>query len=476
MMGRLWSGAAIILLGWGALALGATRPWGYLPLLAGMATYGASTFLKPVERGLIGRGLCFSLATVCGAVFIQLIPLPPGLLSVISPATASITGLHGLHVSSSTAASHGVVDRWALSRPLSIDPSATALGLACVLALSLFFVGMIRTMGRDGARRLAVGLAGLGTIVALLGIAEATRLWGGIYAAAGLPMPPDSKPLGPFSSKNHYAGWMLMTLALTMGYLCAVLERAGLLGHAGWRRLVHESRRARTGRMIAVQCAATAMAVALVETRSRGGILCLALAIVMLGGLLMRRCASVRARMLVASPLAILLLTGIIVTGVQPIVKRFVDASWSTAHGRLPIWRQAIAIARDFPVAGSGFNTYQTIVPFYTTPELDEPYEGAHNDFLQLAIEGGLLLMLPVLSIVGFFVWETRQRFRESADDSATRWLRIGAVVGLSLMAVQETVDFSLQVPGNAALFVVLAAIAVHRAPAEPARGDLINV
>ena len=38
-------------------------------------------------------------------------------------------------------------------------------------------------------------------------------------------------------------------------------------------------------------------------------------------------------------------------------------------------------------------------------------------------------------------------------------------------MAVQETVDFSLQVPGNAALFVVLAAIAVHRAPAEPARG-----
>jgi hypothetical protein len=35
-------------------------------------------------------------------------------------------------------------------------------------------------------------------------------------------------------------------------------------------------------------------------------------------------------------------------------------------------------------------------------------------------------------------------------------------------VAVQETVDFSLQVPGNAALFVILAAIAVHRVPAPP--------
>jgi hypothetical protein len=53
-----------------------------------------------------------------------------------------------------------------------------------------------------------------------------------------------------------------------------------------------------------------------------------------------------------------------------------------------------------------------------------------------------------------------------------TRWLRLGAVVGLSLIAVQETVDFSLQIPGNAALFVVLAAIAIHRAPGKNHEGQ----
>jgi putative inorganic carbon (hco3(-)) transporter len=462
----IWSWTAIVLLAWGVFALGATRPWGYLPLLAGMATYGATTFIKrPVSR-LIGRGLCFSLAALCGALLLQLIPLPTDLLHVISPAAASISQVE---TASSTGMTHAKLDRWALSHPLSVDPSATALGLACVVALGLFFVGMVRTMGPDGARRLAVGLAWLGTIVALVGIAEATTTWNGIYGAAGLPLPPDSLPLGPFSSKNHYAGWMLMTLALTMGYLCAVLQQAARLSRAG-RRLVPDSQRVGTGGMLALQLAATVMAVSVVATKSRGGILSLAFAIVTLSVLLMVRCAPTK-RILVASPLVLLLLIGIVVTGERPIASRFVEASWSTANGRLPIWRQVIAIARDFPITGSGFNTYQTIVPLYPIPD-HEPYEGAHNDFLQLAAEGGLLLGLPVLATIGFFIWEARQRFRESSNDTVTEWLRVGAVVGLSLIAVQETVDFSLQVPGNAALFVVLAAIAVHRAPSLPMQGD----
>jgi O-antigen ligase len=465
-MGKFWRVAAIILLGWGTLALGATRPWGYLPLLAGMTVHGAASFLRREEPGLVGRGLCFSLLTLCGAVFLQLIPLPESLLGVLSPALSPIVRLQGAR---SMAPGHASLDRWALSHPLSVDPSATALGLACVVALGLFFLGIVRTMGSNGARQLTVGLVGLGTIVALLGIAEASRLWGGIYAAAGLPLPPDSRPLGPFSSKNHYVGWMLMTLALTLGYLCAALEHFALLGNAGRRSRPGWMQ---VGRVLILQSAAMAMAVAVVQTRSRAGLFCLAVAIVTMGGVLIRRRANTRTRILVASPMVLLLLTGIAVTGVQPIANRFVAASWSTANGRLPIWRQVIAIAQDFPITGSGFNTYQTIVPFYVTPDIDEPYEGAHNDFLQLAAEGGLLLGLPVLATIGFFVWETRQRFCEPSSDSATDWLRIGAVVGLSLIAVQETVDFSLQVPGNAALFVVLAAIAVHRARAEPTQGD----
>jgi len=101
--------SAIVLLGWGVMALGASRPWGYAPLLAGMGALGAATFLTCPDSGLISRGLCLSLASVCAAIACQLIPLPTNVLSVISPATAPLVGR-------GAAAAH----------PLSISPDATA--------------------------------------------------------------------------------------------------------------------------------------------------------------------------------------------------------------------------------------------------------------------------------------------------------------------------------------------------------------
>ena len=41
-------------------------------------------------------------------------------------------------------------------------------------------------------------------------------------------------------------------------------------------------------------------------------------------------------------------------------------------------------------------------------------------------------------------------------------WIRFGAATGLAAIALQSAVEFSLQMPGNAALFVVLCAIALH--------------
>ena len=204
---RSWmcSAAVIGLLGWGVLSLGAARPWGYVPLIAGMTMYGAITMLFSDGDAVIGRGLILSLGAFCGAIFLQLLPMPADLLRLISPTTASITKIDGV----------------ALHSSISIDSRATALGFFFALALVLFFLGTVRTMGSGGARRLATGLIGLGAFIALIGIVETSTSWAGVYRTAGLPLPPDSMPHGPFSSKNHFAGWMLMTLAVTIGQLCA---------------------------------------------------------------------------------------------------------------------------------------------------------------------------------------------------------------------------------------------------------------
>lgn len=86
----------------------------------------------------------------------------------------------------------------------------------------------------------------------------------------------------------------------------------------------------------------------------------------------------------------------------------------------------------------------------------------AHNDYLQLASEGGLLVGVPALIALLVVGRQIACRLREDEADSRAHWTRVGAVAGLVAIALQESVDFSLQIPGNAVLFALLCAIALH--------------
>ena len=61
-----------------------------------------------------------------------------------------------------------------------------------------------------------------------------------------------------------------------------------------------------------------------------------------------------------------------------------------------------------------------------------------------------------------------RRRLRTGDTDRVTYWVRRGAVAGLVGIAAQSLVELSLQMPGNAGLCVVLAALAVHRPRSGP--------
>jgi O-antigen ligase len=128
-------------------------------------------------------------------------------------------------------------------------------------------------------------------------------------------------------------------------------------------------------------------------------------------------------------------------------------------------WADAWGVAQVFPVVGTGLNTYGVAMLFFQRHNLDVHYAQAHNDYLQLLAEGGLLLALPALAIGALLVRDVRRRFVEDQGTSAY-WIRAGAVASLIAIALQETVDFSLQMPGNAALFAVVCGIALHKAPA----------
>jgi O-antigen ligase len=134
---------------------------------------------------------------------------------------------------------------------------------------------------------------------------------------------------------------------------------------------------------------------------------------------------------------------------------------------RSRVWADAVGVFQRYPLAGTGFNTYDVAMVFYQRFEKPLRYSRAHNDYLQLAAEGGLLLTVPAAICAVMLARGVRRRFVMERRRSAY-WARRGAVVGILAVALQDVADFSLQMPGNAFLFAVLCAIALHRTPDRP--------
>jgi O-antigen ligase len=111
-------------------------------------------------------------------------------------------------------------------------------------------------------------------------------------------------------------------------------------------------------------------------------------------------------------------------------------------------------------------NTFGVAMLAYQRVNPRVRYTESHNDYLQIASEGGLLVGIPLLMTLAVFVRECRWQSSTAAHDP-DEWIRFGAFVGLLGISVQSLFEFSLQMPGNAALFATLCAIAIHR-PRQP--------
>ena len=446
-------GVLVAALAWGAFAFGAVYPWAYWPLAAATITIGiAGVVLRAGDSrrlGLAGPAAGFCAFLIAG--FVQLAPMPLTRVASISPETTRVISELNLDVAAGTATRH----------PLSIAPLSSQIGLVLFASNALLVVGCSRLFAIRGARHTAEALAVLGVALALTGIIQKPLFNGKIY---GFWTPLDGgSPFGPFVNKNHFAGWMLMALPLTLGLLCGGIAR-GMRGvKPTWRDRVLWLSSSHASRLILLAAGAIVMALSLVLTMSRSGIVALGLAILITGGFVARRLRTGR-RAVAAAYLLVLVVVVVGWAGAETIASRFAEGDWNEFNDRRGPWADAIDIASRFPAAGTGLNTYGVATLFYQRHDLSHHYAEAHNDYLQLAAEGGLLLTIPAALCAGLLMLAVRRRFIQETSTGAY-WLRVGAVTGLIAIALQETVDFSLQMPGNAMLLAVLCAIALHRAP-----------
>ncbi|MEO8076806.1 MAG: O-antigen ligase family protein [Acidobacteriota bacterium] len=461
---RVGLAAAIATIVWGALAFGAVYPWAYWPLIALALTAAGAGLLT--DRASLqtpggharrsgGPGLIGALTVVAVVVALQLVPMPLTALRALNPnAIGLLQRLDPAFVFNPRA------------HALSVWPADTAIALVLFVSFAALLLGTVRLMAVAGAGLLVEMLIVSGVVLALIGIVQKPLYTGKIYGFWITQQ--GGSPFGPFVNRNHFAGWMLMVFPIALGYLFAGLARGmrgvrpGLRNRFLWLSSPDANKLAMAAMGIGV------MALALVLTMSRSGIGALALSLAITGWFALRRLPGRPRKVMAGGYLVLLaaLLVGWV--GVETLVARFSQPDWSEFNGRRSAWSDATAVFGRHWLTGTGLNTYQVVNVFYQPAGRENFTSAAHNDYVQLAAEGGLLLILPVAACMLLLTREVRRRFAEDGESSAY-WLRAGAVTGLLAIALQETVEFSLQIPGNAALFAVVCAIAIHKPPARSA-------
>jgi len=395
------------------------------------------------------------LFAVLGAAAVQLLPMPRALLAVVSP--------HALDV----ARAMWLVDPGG-PVPLSIDSRHSGGGLAVLGGAVLLFFTARQLFDRGGVRTTIRLLAVAGLILSAIAIAQDATARGLMYWRWS-PIFEGAPPFGPFVNRNHYATWAVMVAPLCIGYLVAhASAHPGPAHPATWRSWLVAAFDARAALLLA---SITLLIVGIAASLSRSGLVGLAAALTFGGGLARRRTGSALTRTgrpaIFLAALAVVAAAAVLTqVGPSAVAGRF-GATRVALADRLTIWHDTVPVVRDFWLTGTGVGTFQTSMAVYQRSRPGVIFNQAHNHYLQVAAEGGLLVGLPVLLALTIF---RRVGWRAmDTDRSGMYWIRAGAAAGLVGVAVQSLWETGLTIPSNAAMAAVLAAILLHEPSSRPA-------
>ncbi|HVP52371.1 MAG TPA: O-antigen ligase family protein [Terriglobales bacterium] len=323
--------------------------------------------------------------------------------------------------------------------------TATLTYLAYAMIL-LVAVQMLRT--QEDVKRLVGFLTVSGFLVAIFAVIQDLTSKGEIYWM--VPVLGSSFIFGPYVNHNHYAGIMEMLapfpLVLSMMEELTPPKRV-LLAFAG-----------------------VFMAGTIFLSLSRGGMTAFGFEMVFLAVVLWWKNASRRSAAIFAMA-CLLILMFLLWLGGKNLVERFVsfktdDASY---HARIQVARDSIPMIKARPLTGWGLGTFPTVYPRYRTFYTEVYFNAAHNDYVQVLAETGVLGFTAVLGFLAVVYVRGFRRLRAPGLD-LTQAATLAALLGVTGILVHSFVDFNLQIPANAATFYVVAAIATASFPSTPPR------
>lgn len=419
-----------------ALAFGTVEPWS-------LATFGMLTLallVLWVIKGVMERRLEISAPATAGPLF----------------------ALAGLGVLQSVT----ITDPAGKKFSISLDAEATRLVLEVLLVLLITFLlsSNFLAVGR-GLHWLRNFLIFFGLGLAIFGLVQKFA-WNGKYYWVIKPSVEPPPPFGPFINRNHFAGYLEMIAPIPAALILKRAVRGEMLFLYGF--------------------AAAMMGLAVVMSLSRGGMISLLAGLMFVAAFGFKGAPayederrgigrSPRIRMTalsrVGAVMAIVFTIGVGVwwVGADQVIRRVEKGELamedrSKTPGRETffqsrgwVWRDTAAMIRDNWITGIGLGAYQTAYPIYSARDRNLIVSQAHNDYLQIMADGGILGALITLWFV-FLVARDAVRASRRCDPFVAG-TALGCAGGLFALMVHSLFDFNLQIPSNALLFLVLTSV-----------------
>jgi O-antigen ligase len=445
-------GAGILfLLAFTPLAFGTVEPWSIAVFEAVAFTLiciavGAGRVAIPQRRS--ARAVAVFFALFIALALLQMLPLPPGLLAVVSPAALAIHRTLGASPAGA-------------ARPVSICPGATQRDLLLLLAYAAVFAVVVRhCRTRERILRIARAILLMGVLLSLLAILQKLS-WNGrllwfypveesLRSGAGI--------WGPFVNRNHFAGYLEMAIPLGLALLIRELPDAraarGLPLH---RRLGFHLTSSGFAPATGLFLAVLFLSACLLSTFSRGAILGWGASTLLFAGITWSRRSLRRkaAQLLLAA-------AAFAAVALIPAWDRLADRYQAVGEGkgveRLHLLQDSLGILRDFPLVGTGLGTFEQAYRRYQTRHPQLLFDHAHDDYLETATDTGAAGALLAAAMAGAFFTALVRGWRRRHGTFGTA-IGAGGICACAAIAVHSATDFNLHIPANALLFTLIAAL-----------------
>ncbi|MBI3652534.1 MAG: O-antigen ligase family protein [Acidobacteria bacterium] len=340
---------------------------------------------------------------------------------------------------------------------LSMDVEATRHALPVIFFLLVSFVlaaNFFNTAERW--RTLLTFMMFFGFALALFALIQNFTWNGKLYWLRTTPY----AAVGPFVNRNHYAGFMEMLVPLPLAFLATRAARKEL-----WMLYIFVT---------------VVMALSVVLSLSRGGVVSMLASVVFLVLANARRKSKITPRRNASEPqtrwrwlkgaagvaaLAMILGVGLIWLGAEPFLNRVAESLKQTTGSQTPrndlsrewIWRNTLTMIGAHKVFGVGLGAYETAFPAYRSSDAEEIVMQSHNDYLQIVADCG---MIGAGIAVWFLVLLCRAIWRGiHSPDAALAAVALGSSAGIFAMLIHSFFDFNLQIPSNALWFLTLCAL-----------------